>query len=84
MKNMMFLPVVLLLALSGVPALAKSDNGNGNGQFKGAPGPILGAGLPIFLVGGGIYWLVCRRKGASADCAAPHSEWPIDPQTGPK
>jgi hypothetical protein len=67
MKNMIVLPVVLLLALSGAPALAKSDNGNGNGQFRGAPGPIVGAGLPIFLVGGGIYWLVRRRKRASAD-----------------
>ena len=75
MKNMMLLPVVLLLALSGVPALAKNDNGNGKGQsngngkgqVRGAPGPILGAGLPILLVGGGIYWLVRRRKRASAD-----------------
>ena len=74
MKNMMLLPVVFLLALSGVPALAKNDNGNGKGQFncngkgqRGAPGPILGAGLPILLVGGGIYWLVRRRKRASAD-----------------
>jgi hypothetical protein len=59
MKSMMFLPVVLLLALSGVPALAKND------------GPILGAGLPILLVGGlvggGIYWIVRRRKRASED-----------------
>ena len=34
-KNMMLVPVVLLLALSGVPALAKNDNGNGKGQFNG-------------------------------------------------
>ena len=54
-----------LLALSVVPAWAKSDNGNGNGQVKGAPGPLVGAGLPVLLVGGGIYWIVRRRKKAS-------------------
>ena len=64
MKNM-FLPVLLLLALSvptlSVPALAKND------KVKGAPGPLVGAGLPVLLIGGGIYWLVRRRKRASAD-----------------
>jgi LPXTG-motif cell wall-anchored protein len=30
---------------------------------KGAPGPLVGAGLPALLIGGGIYWLVRRRKG---------------------
>ena len=65
MKTLLVIPMALLLALSVVPAWAKSDNGNGNGQVKGAPGPLVGAGLPVLLVGGGIYWIVRRRKRAS-------------------
>ena len=68
MKNMI-LPVVLLLALS-VPALAenkgnhKGHDNNKHGGVRGAPGPIVGAGLPFLLIGGGIYWLVRRRNRA--------------------
>jgi hypothetical protein len=64
----MFLPIVLLLALSGVPALAGNGNDQGQnnndqgGGIRGAPGPIAGAGLPVILIGAGIYWLVRRRK----------------------
>ena len=76
MKNI--LPVLLLLALSGVPALAQNQGLNNNNQnnnnqqnngerTRGAPGPIMGASLPVLLVAGGIYWLVRRRKRASAD-----------------
>ena len=64
MKTLLVIPMALLLALSVVPAWAKSDNGNGNGQVKGATGPLAGAGLPVLLVGGGIYWIVRRRKKA--------------------
>jgi hypothetical protein len=32
---------------------------------RAAPGPVLGAGLPVFAVGYGIYWLVRRRKKAT-------------------
>jgi len=64
MKNMV-LPVVLLLALSSVPALAQGKGKNNNdSNVKGAPGPLVGAGLPLLLIGGGIYWLVRRRKRA--------------------
>jgi hypothetical protein len=66
MKNM-FLPAALLLALS-VPALAQNNQGqndNNQGRVRGAPGPIVGASLPILLIGGGIYWLVRRRNRAS-------------------
>ena len=34
-------------------------------KYKGAPGPILGAGLPLLGAGGigyGVYWLVKRRR----------------------
>ena len=55
MKNI--LPVVLLLALSSVPALAErvqndqgenNDDQGGKGRTRGAPGPIMGASLPGF------------------------------------
>ena len=67
MKTVLALPMALLLALI-VPALAKNDkgnqgNGNGNGgNVRGAPGPLAGAGLPVLLIGGGIYWIVRRQK----------------------
>jgi LPXTG-motif cell wall-anchored protein len=70
MKLVLAVPMALLLALS-VPALAKNDkgnqgNGNGNGgNVRGAPGPLVGAGLPVLLIGGGIYWLVRRKKRSS-------------------
>ena len=70
MKSLI-IPTALLLALS-VPALAQNQDGNsqggrqgGNSQggMRGASGPLVGAGLPVLLIGGGIYWLVRRRKG---------------------
>jgi LPXTG-motif cell wall-anchored protein len=56
----------------GVTALV-AGNGNDQGQnnndqgrgAKGAPGPLVGAGLPALLIGGGLYWIVRRRKRAS-------------------
>jgi hypothetical protein len=64
------------LALAAVPtgyvfysSTLSSDNwvyqGGGNwtnGGFHGAPGPVLGAGLPVLAVGFGVYWLVKRRR----------------------
>jgi LPXTG-motif cell wall-anchored protein len=79
MKVVLALPMALLLALS-VPALARNPNNNGNhgqgnngngngngGNVRGAPGPLVGAGLPVLLVGGGIYWIVRRRKKTKLD-----------------
>jgi uncharacterized membrane protein len=40
-----------------------SQGGNSQGGVRGAPGPLVGAGLPVLLIGGGIYWLVRRKKG---------------------
>jgi hypothetical protein len=34
----------------------------GQGTFRGAPGPIVGAGLPFAAVGYGVYWLMKRRR----------------------
>jgi hypothetical protein len=51
------------------PALAMGWTGwggnhdpGGGGNYRGAPGPIAGAGLPVLAVGYGVYWLVRRRK----------------------
>jgi hypothetical protein len=70
MKSL-FIPMVLLLALS-VPALAQNNQGQNNndqGQnnndqgARGAPGPLAGAGLPVLLIGAGVYLMVRRKKG---------------------
>jgi len=61
------LKIVLVLALTGVPALAQNNRGQNNqGQnnVRGAPGPLMGAGLPVLLIGGGIYWIVRRKKAS--------------------
>ena len=66
MKSLV-IPMALLLALS-VSAMAgdgndQGQNNNDQGRTaRGAPGPLAGAGLPVLLIGGGIYWLVRRRK----------------------
>jgi hypothetical protein len=68
-----FLLIALLLALSGAPVLAgggndqgqNNNNQGGGGQVRGAPGPLAGAGLPVILVGAGIYWLVRRKNRTS-------------------
>jgi hypothetical protein len=73
MKTMLALPIALLLALS-VPALAQKGGGGGGGGkdgggggAKGAPGPLVGAGLPVLLIGGGIYWIVRRQRKNKVD-----------------
>lgn len=74
MKTIMASVVLSIIALS--PALADpggvpnggvgQGNGNGNGnKIHGAPGPLAGAGLPIAIVGYGVYWLVRRRRKGS-------------------
>ena len=69
MKNL-FIPLALLLAQS-VPALAQDNQGGNNqgqnndnqgGGADGAPGPLMSAGLPVLLIGGGIYLMVRRKK----------------------
>jgi hypothetical protein len=71
MKTILTL-VVLTLGLSS-PAFAQNGNGqNGNGQNgldrdhdpRGAPAPLIGAGISGFAVGigYGVYWLVRRRR----------------------
>jgi hypothetical protein len=59
-------------ALMLAPASAPACNGNGNcenapghNKFQGAPGPVVGAGLPVLVVGYSVYWLVKRRRRRS-------------------
>ena len=44
-------------------------NCNGNGGYRGAPGPVVGAGLPTlaFGIGYGVYWLRKRRRRKTTD-----------------
>jgi opacity protein-like surface antigen len=66
--------VVLVVGLSS-PAFAQNQNGQGgNGQggnggngTRGAPAPLIGAGLPGLAVGigYGVYWLVRRRRNVA-------------------
>ena len=64
---------VIVLSATSLSALAQNQNnqgcnGNCNGNnYRGAPGPIIGAGLPLLAAGGigyGVYWLVKRRRRA--------------------
>jgi hypothetical protein len=65
---MKFAQIAALFALAGalalgIPNVAKAQNGQGQNQdVRGAPGPLVGAGLPILAVGYGVYWLVRRRR----------------------
>ena len=60
-----------LLGIFATPALTiqtfACDNpfGCAGGNYSGAPGPLLAAGLPFLGLVGGVYWIVrrFRRKG---------------------
>jgi hypothetical protein len=59
---------LLLLALSA-PALAATPSPCPTCTVRGAPGPVAGAGLvalPVLLIGGGIYWIVRRKKAPAS------------------
>lgn len=73
--------ILVTLALAGAPAgyvfynaVLSPDNwvykgGSASnwkdGGYHAAPGPIAGASLPVLAFGGGIYWLLRRRRKAS-------------------
>jgi len=52
-----------LLAVFSVPASAMgwSPSQGGGGNYRGVPGPIAGAGLPIIAAGCGVNWLIRRQ-----------------------
>jgi hypothetical protein len=74
-KQTMFSILKILLVLFAVSGAATaghvffnassspSANWKGGGAH-GAPGPIVGAGLPLIAAGYGVYWLVKRRRKA--------------------
>jgi hypothetical protein len=65
--------VLAAIAISTVlmsPVFADNGKGNdgkgkGDGGPRGAPGPVLGAGLPVLAVAYGVFWVVRRRKKAA-------------------
>jgi hypothetical protein len=63
--------VTTVLLLAPTPSMACNDRGNcenAPGQInhsnRGAPAPIVGAGLPLLAAGFGVYWLMKRRRKA--------------------
>jgi LPXTG-motif cell wall-anchored protein len=65
-------PALLLLGMS-VPALAQSATSRPTPvPPRAAPGPLMGAGLPVLLIGGGVYWLARRRRRKVTPEPSPH------------
>jgi hypothetical protein len=71
-----FAAATCILSISSIPASAEicipflgcfgppDNGGGGGGGIHPTPGPLVGAGLPFFAVGYGVYWLVRRRRKA--------------------
>ena len=58
--------LAVLLATSIVPTLAThAVAGYPGGGYSGAPGPLLGAGIPFLVVVGGVYWVARRFRRKS-------------------
>ena len=62
----MFAPFSLLAQGNGPPEGRPKGPPEGRPRSQGAPGPIVGVGLP-FLVLAGAYWLVRRRESRAND-----------------
>ena len=58
-----FIVAAVVVMLSSVSVLAQTTSTiDAAKKYKGAPGPVVGAGLPALAIGYGVYWLVKRRK----------------------
>ena len=55
---------LLVLAATALPALAQTLTPVP--YHRSVPGPLMGAGLPVLLIGGGVYWLVRRRRNSGS------------------
>jgi hypothetical protein len=63
MAALAFLLGTLASPVFTVATLAQSPTPCSTCGYRGAPGPIIGAGLPVMvMVGFGVYWLVKRRS----------------------
>ena len=59
-----FIIAATILSATSMPAFAQSTTTNVRPApiIRGAPGPIVGAGLPVLALGYGVYWLAKRRR----------------------
>ena len=62
MKTLSAMAFLLTLLTLSVPAVAQLSTALPNAPHRGAPGPVVGAGIPVLVVGAGVYWLVRRRR----------------------
>jgi hypothetical protein len=49
-------------SLSSQPLVYQGNGQWADGGRQGAPGPLVGAGLPLLVIGGGGYWVVRRYR----------------------
>ena len=62
MRNLL-LGSLLVLAATALPALAQTLTPIPS--HRSVPGPLVGAGLPVLLIGG-VYWFVRRRRNSGS------------------
>ena len=55
--------LAVLLATSTIPMLA--THAMAGFPIQGAPGPLLGAGVPVLVIAGGVYWVARRFRRKS-------------------
>jgi hypothetical protein len=61
-----FLAAMAISTVLMSPVLAQSGRTSPTAiSPRAAPGPVLGAGLPVLAIGYGVFWLVRRRKKAT-------------------